>query len=332
MTVRMQGAGMPPAQVFSREGGGALIRYVLRRIFFLIPVLFGVTFIVFTLLYITPGDPAKLILGEQAPPEAVQAMREEMGLDQPYLIQYYNYVKKAVLQQDIGRSYVTNRPVMQEILGAFPATFTLATSAMLVAILIGIPIGIISAIKQYSVFDTVSMIIALLGVSMPVFWLGLLLILLFTVYLGWLPASGFNSIKHMIMPALALGAMTAAIVTRMTRSSMLEVIRQDYIRTAQAKGQKQSVVVLKHALGNALIPIIAVIGLQFGQLLGGAVLTESIFSIPGVGRLMVDSIKMRDFPVVQGGVLFIALSFSVINLLVDLLYAYVDPRIRSQYK
>ncbi|WP_371368310.1 Glutathione transport system permease protein GsiC [Sporomusa rhizae] len=309
-----------------------MIRYVLRRIFFLIPVLFGVTFIVFTLLYITPGDPAKLILGEQAPPEAVQAMREEMGLDQPYLIQYYNYVKKAVLQQDIGRSYVTNRPVMQEILGAFPATFTLATSAMLVAILIGIPIGIISAIKQYSVFDTVSMIIALLGVSMPVFWLGLLLILLFTVYLGWLPASGFNSIKHMIMPALALGAMTAAIVTRMTRSSMLEVIRQDYIRTAQAKGQKQSVVVLKHALGNALIPIIAVIGLQFGQLLGGAVLTESIFSIPGVGRLMVDSIKMRDFPVVQGGVLFIALSFSVINLLVDLLYAYVDPRIRSQYK
>lgn len=332
MTVHMQGAGMPPAQVFSREGGVALIRYVLRRIFFLIPVLFGVTFIVFTLLYITPGDPAKLILGEQAPPEAVQAMREEMGLDQPYLIQYYNYVKKAVLQQDIGRSYVTNRPVMQEILGVFPATFKLATSAMLVAVLIGIPIGIISAIKQYSVFDTVSMIIALLGVSMPVFWLGLLLILLFTVYLGWLPASGFNSIKHMIMPALALGAMTAAIVTRMTRSSMLEVIRQDYIRTAQAKGQKQSVVVLKHALGNALIPIIAVIGLQFGQLLGGAVLTESIFSIPGVGRLMVDSIKMRDFPVVQGGVLFIALSFSVINLLVDLLYAYVDPRIRSQYK
>ncbi len=309
-----------------------MIRYVIRRIFFLIPVLFGVTFIVFTLLYITPGDPAKLILGEQAPPEAVQAMREEMGLDQPYLIQYYNYVKKAVLQQDIGRSYVTNRPVMQEILGVFPATFKLATSAMLVAILIGIPIGIISAIKQYSLFDTVSMIIALLGVSMPVFWLGLLLILLFTVYLGWLPASGFNSIKHMIMPALALGAMTAAIVTRMTRSSMLEVIRQDYIRTAQAKGQKQSVVVLKHALGNALIPIIAVIGLQFGQLLGGAVLTESIFSIPGVGRLMVDSIKMRDFPVVQGGVLFIALSFSVINLLVDLLYAYVDPRIRSQYK
>lgn len=332
MTVRMQGAGMPPAQVFNREGGVALIRYVLRRIFFLIPVLFGVTFIVFTLLYITPGDPAKLILGEQAPPEAVQAMREEMGLDQPYLIQYYNYVKKAVLQQDIGRSYVTNRPVMQEILGVFPATFTLATSAMLVAILIGIPIGIISAIKQYSIFDTVSMIIALLGVSMPVFWLGLLLILLFTVYLGWLPASGFNSIQHMIMPALALGAMTAAIVTRMTRSSMLEVIRQDYIRTAQAKGQKQSVVVLKHALGNALIPIIAVIGLQFGQLLGGAVLTESIFSIPGVGRLMVDSIKMRDFPIVQGGVLFIALSFSVINLLVDLLYAYVDPRIRSQYK
>ncbi|HWR45730.1 nickel ABC transporter permease [Sporomusa sp.] len=309
-----------------------MIRYVLRRMLFLIPVLFGVTFIVFTLMYITPGDPAKLILGEQASPETIQAMREEMGLDQPYLVQYYNYVKKAILQQDIGRSYVTNRPVLQEIMGVFPATFKLATSAMLVAILIGIPIGIISAIRQYSIFDTVSMLIALLGVSMPVFWLGLLLIILFTVKLGWLPASGFSSVKHMILPALALGAMTAAIVTRMTRSSMLEVIRQDYIRTARAKGQKESVVVLKHALGNALIPIIAVIGLQFGQLLGGAVLTESIFSIPGVGRLMVDSIKMRDFPVVQGGVLFIAISFSMINLLVDLLYAYVDPRIRSQYK
>jgi peptide/nickel transport system permease protein len=309
-----------------------MIKYVLRRVLFLIPVLFGVTFIVFTLMYITPGDPAKLILGEQASTENIMALRQEMGLDQPYLVQYGTYVKNAILHQDIGRSYVTNRPVMQEILGVFPATFQLAISAMLVAILIGIPVGIISAIKQYSIFDTISMLIALLGVSMPVFWLGLLLIILFTVKLGWLPASGFTSVKHMIMPAVALGAMTAAIVTRMTRSSMLEVIRQDYIRTARAKGQSESVVVLKHALGNALIPIITVVGLQFGHLLGGAVLTESIFSIPGVGRLMVDSIKMRDFPVVQGGVLFIALSFSLINLLVDLLYAYVDPRIRSQYK
>lgn len=309
-----------------------MIKYVLRRIMFLIPVLFGVTFIVFTLMYITPGDPAKLILGEQASADTILALRQEMGLDQPYLVQYATYVKKAILQQDIGRSYVTNRPVMQEIMSVFPATFKLAISAMMVAILIGIPVGIISAIKQYSIFDTISMLIALLGVSMPVFWLGLLLIIFFTVKLGWLPASGFTSVKHMIMPALALGAMTAAIVTRMTRSSMLEVIRQDYIRTARAKGQSEAVVVLKHALGNALIPIIAVVGLQFGHLLGGAVLTESIFSIPGVGRLMVDSIKMRDFPVVQGGVLFIAISFSLINLLVDLLYAYVDPRIRSQYK
>jgi peptide/nickel transport system permease protein len=309
-----------------------MIKYVLRRVLFLIPVLFGVTFIVFTLMYITPGDPAKLILGEQASADTILALRQEMGLDQPYLVQYATYVKKAILYQDIGRSYVTNRPVMQEIMGVFPATFQLAISAMLVAILIGIPVGIISAIRQYSIFDTISMLIALLGVSMPVFWLGLLLIILFTVKLGWLPASGFTSVKHMIMPALALGAMTAAIVTRMTRSSMLEVIRQDYIRTARAKGQSESVIVLKHALGNALIPIITVVGLQFGHLLGGAVLTESIFSIPGVGRLMVDSIKMRDFPVVQGGVLFIALSFSLINLLVDLLYAYVDPRIRSQYK
>lgn len=309
-----------------------MIKYIFRRVLYLLPVLLGVTFIVFTLMYITPGDPAKLVLGEQATPEAIKALRTEMGLDDPYLVQYVNYVKKVVLHQDIGRSYVTNQPVSTEIMNVFPATFKLAVAAMLVAIIIGIPVGIISAIKQYSIFDTISMLIALLGVSMPVFWLGLLLIILFTVKLGWLPASGFSSFKHMIMPAVALGAMTAAIVTRMTRSSMLEVIRQDYIRTARAKGQKESVVVLKHALGNALIPIITVVGLQFGHLLGGAVLTESIFSIPGVGRLMVESIKMRDYPVVQGGVLFIALSFSVINLLVDLLYAYVDPRIRSQYK
>ncbi|NMB28285.1 MAG: ABC transporter permease [Tissierellia bacterium] len=308
-----------------------MIKYIFRRIVMLIPVILGVTFIVFSLMYITPGDPARLVLGESAPDEAVQQLREEMGLNKPFLVQYGNYIKNLVVNRDIGISYVTKRPVMQEILSAFPATVKLAGLSIFFAIIIGIPIGIISAVKKYSFFDNISMIFALIGISMPVFWLGLLLILLFSVKLKVLPASGFSSFKDMILPAVSLGAQSVAVITRMTRSSMLEVIRQDYIRTARAKGQKEKVVILKHSLGNALIPIITSIGLQFGGLLGGAVLTESIFSIPGIGRLMVESIKMRDFPVVQGSVLFIAISFSIVNLLVDLLYAYVDPRIRSQY-
>lgn len=297
----------------------------------MIPVLIGVTFIVFTLMYITPGDPARIILGDSAPQSSVVQLRKQMGLDKPFLVRYGNYLKDLIVKHDIGTSYVTRRPVLKDISDCFPATLKLAALSMVFAILLGIPIGIISAVKQYSVFDTLSMIFALIGISMPVFWLGLILILVFSVKLHWLPASGFSSIKYMILPAISLGAQSVAIITRMTRSSMLEVIRQDYIRTARAKGQKESVVVLRHAFGNALIPIITTIGLQFGGLLGGAVLTETVFAIPGLGRLMVDSINMRDFPVVQGGVLIIAIAFSVVNLLVDLLYAFVDPRIKSQY-
>ncbi len=298
----------------------------------LIPVIIGVTFIIFTMMYLTPGDPARIMLGESAKAEDVARLREELGLDKPYLIQFGNYVKKAVLEQDIGRSYSTKRPVTEEVLGRFPVTLKLAAFSIVIAVAIGIPIGIVSATRQYSLFDNVSMVIALLGVSMPNFWQGLLLILLFSVSLGWLPASGFSSFKHMILPAVTIGTSTAAVITRMTRSSMLEVIRQDYIRTARAKGQVESKVVNRHALKNALIPIITVVGLQFGYLLSGAVLTESIFAVPGVGRLMVESIKTRDFPVVQGAVLFIAVTFSFVNLFVDIMYAYVDPRIRSQYK
>lgn len=307
-------------------------KYILKRIMLLIPVIIGVTFIIFTMMYITPGDPARIMLGESAKSEDVIKLREELGLDKSYLVQFGTYVKKAVLEQDIGRSYITKRPVTTEVLDRFPATLKLAAFAIIIALAIGIPVGIISATKQYSLFDNVAMVFALLGVSMPNFWQGLLLILLFSVSLGWLPASGFSSFKHMILPAVTIGTSTAAVITRMTRSSMLEVIRQDYIRTARAKGQVESKVVNRHALKNALIPIITVVGLQFGYLLGGAVLTESIFAVPGVGRLMVDSIKARDFPVVQGAVLFIAITFSFVNLLVDILYAYVDPRIRSQYK
>lgn len=307
-------------------------KYILRRLMLLIPVIIGVTFIIFTMMYITPGDPARIILGESAKAEDVVRLREDLGLNDPYIVQFGRYVKNAVVHQDIGRSYSTKRPVTTEILDRFPTTLKLAAFAIVIAVAIGIPVGIISATKQYSIFDNVAMVIALLGVSMPNFWQGLLLILLFSVTLGWLPASGFSSFKHMILPAVTIGTSTAAIITRMTRSSMLEVIRQDYIRTARAKGQVESKVINRHALKNALIPIITVIGLQFGYLMGGAVLTESIFAVPGVGRLMVDSIKTRDFPVVQGAVLFIAITFSLVNLLVDIMYAYVDPRIRSQYK
>ncbi len=307
-------------------------KYVLRRLLLFIPVILGVIFIVFSLLALTPGDPAKMVLGQGATPETVEAMRHQMGLDQPFLARFLNYLKDLVFHLDIGISYNTKMPVMDSIKAALPYTVRLALCAVIVGLVFGIPIGIISAIKQYSAFDTIAMILALIGLSMPVFWLGLLLIIFFSVNLHWLPASGFDTFSQMILPSLALGAQSVAIFARMTRSSMLEVVRQDYIRTVRAKGQKELAIIFGHTLRNSLIPIITVVGLQFGILLGGALLTESVFSIPGIGRLMVDAIKARDYPMVQGGVLVIALLFSAVNLLVDLVYGFVDPRIRSQYK
>jgi peptide/nickel transport system permease protein len=295
-------------------------------------VLIGVAFCVFTLLYLTPGDPARMVLGDMATEESIQEFRAREGLDKPFLIQFGNYVYKALAKGDIGRSYITKRPVMTEIMATFPSTLKLAALAIVIAIIVGLPCGILSAIKQYSIFDTVAMIFAMIGLSMPVFWLGLLLILLFSVQLRWLPSSGFDTFMDMILPSLTISAQSISMITRMTRSSMLEVVRADYIRTARSKGQKESVVIWVHALHNALIPVVTLCGLQFGHLLAGAILTESIFAVPGVGRLMVESIKMRDYPVVQGGVLFVAVAFSVVNLLVDLLYAYIDPRIKAQYK
>lgn len=307
-------------------------RYIFKRLFSMVPVLVGVAFVIFTMLYLTPGDPAKLILGEQASEEALTQFRAAQGLNDPFFVQFGRYLYNAVFNQDIGTSYITKHAVLADVLSAFPNTCLLAGLATLFSVLIGIPLGIVSAIKQYSFLDSVVLVFALIGISMPSFWLGLLLILFFSVQLGWFPSSGFSTFSAMILPSLSLAFGSLAILTRMTRSSMLEVIRQDYIRTARAKGQKESRVIWSHALPNALIPIITVAGLQFCNLLGGALLTESIFSIPGVGRLMVDSIKMRDYPTVQGGVLFIAFSVSLVNLLVDLLYAYVDPRIKAQHK
>lgn len=306
-----------------------MIKYIIKRLLYLLPVLFGVSFIVFTLLYITPGDPAKMILGEQADAQAIETLREELGLNDSFLVQFGNYLKKIVTKGDIGTSYSTRRPVLTEILEVFPNTVKLAVASTVIAIIIGILFGIISAVKQYSLLDSFITVLALLGISMPMFWVGLLMILLFSVKLGWLPPSGLASAKHLIMPAIALGAQSIAVLTRMTRSSMLEVIRQDYIRMVRSKGQSESVIIFKHAFSNALIPIITIIGLQFGSLLGGAIITESVFSISGLGRLMIESIKNRDFPVVQGCVLFIALTFSIVNLVVDLLYTYVDPRIST---
>ncbi len=305
-------------------------KYIFKRLLLLIPVLLGVTFIVFTIMSFTPGDPAQLILGENAPPEAIEELRAEMGLDDPFLVQYFRFVGNA-LRGDFGRSYRTKRPVFAEIFARFPNTLVLTVVAVAIAVAIGIPVGIISATKQYSLMDSISMIGALLGVSMPNFWLGSMLILGFAVGLGWLPFAGFEGASSIILPAITLGTGAAAIITRMTRSSMLEVIRQDYIRTARAKGVAEKKVINKHALKNALIPVITVVGLQFGYLLGGAVLTETVFSWPGVGRLLVEAIRQKDTPTVLASVVFMATTFSFVNLLVDILYAYVDPRIRSQY-
>ena len=304
-----------------------MLKYTAKRLLFLILVLLGVSFIVFTLLYISPGDPAKVILGEAASEEALEALREQMGLNDPFLVRYFTYLKNIILYQDLGTSYNTGLPVLDQILSVFPNTVMLAASAILIDVVVGVTLGIISAVKQYSILDNLVMIFALMGTSVPIFWLGIMMIVLFSVKLGILPPSGYGTFEQMIMPAIALGLQSTAVIARMTRSSMLEVIKQDYVKTARAKGQKEFLVIMKHVFRNALIPIITVVGLQFGQLLGGAMLTEMVFSIPGLGRLIIDSISMRDYPVVQGGVLFVATCFSLINLVVDLLYAVVDPKI-----
>jgi len=297
----------------------------------MIPILLGVTFVIFYMTYITPGDPAVMILGEQATAESLEQLREEMGLNDPFLLRYFNYVID-VAQGDFGISYLTRRGVADEIFARFPTTLSLAFYGTILSIVIGVPLGILSATKQYTVFDTTATASGLLAVSIPNFWLGLMLILLFSLRLGWLPPSGVDSPAAWILPIVTLGTGSAALVMRITRSSMLEVIRQDYIRTARAKGQKESVIIWKHAFRNALLPVVTAVGLDFGMLLGGAVLTETIYAIPGLGRYMVDSIRNRDFPTIQGGVLFLAFAFSMVNLLVDILYAYIDPRIKSQYK
>lgn len=308
-----------------------MIRYVMRRLFMMVPVLFGVLLLIFTILYFSPGDPARNILGVTATEEEVQMLREELGLNDSYFVQFSRYVGN-LLQGDLGRSYRTNKQVSTEILARFPTTFALASLSIAFAAIVGVTAGVISAIRQYSIFDNLATGVSLLGISMPNFWLGLMLIILVSLQWRLLPASGLYGLKYWILPIFTIGTGYMAGIMRITRSSMLEVIRQDYIRTARAKGQKEGVVLAKHALKNAIIPVITLIGLQFGRALGGAVLTETVFAIPGLGKWLVESISAKDIPVIQGGVLFMAVMFGFVNLFVDILYGFIDPRIGSQYR
>ena len=308
-----------------------MYRYIIKRIIMLIPIILGVTFFVFMIINLSPGDPTTAILGDNATQESINALREELGLNDPLLLQYVRYISNLV-RGDLGTSYITQRSVFKEIASKFPYTLALTTVGMIIAIFISIPAGIMSATKQYSLADRLSMIGALLGMSIPNFWLGLMLILLFALHLRWLPSGGAESIKSIILPALSLGVGAAANITRMTRSSMLEVIRQDYIRTAKSKGIGRKAVIRKHALKNALIPVVTIIGLQFGSLLGGMVFCETVFSWPGLGRLLVDAVRSKDTPQILGSIVVFAIGFSIINLLIDILYGYLDPRIKAQYK
>ena len=331
-----------------------MLAYVIRRFLILIPTLLGVSVIVFLMLQMTPGDPAELLLGERATEESLEQMREHLGLNKPLHVQYALFLKR-LLKGDLGETIWTRQKVWTEVKQRFPATIELSVMALSISCFFGVILGIISATRQYSIFDYISMLGALAGVSMPIFWLGLVFMLIFSLNLGWFPLSGRLSIGidlevitnfyildailtrnwaalrdavwHIIMPAVTLSTIPTAIVARMTRSAMLDVLRQDFIKTAKAKGLSNFNVIFKHSLRNALIPVVTTIGLQFGVLLGGAILTETIFAWPGVGKWMYDAVMQRDYMVIQGGTLFIAAIFVLINLCVDILYAVINPRI-----
>lgn len=332
-----------------------MLHYIGRRLLQLIPVLLGMTFVVFMIIRAIPGDPAQVILGQQASKEAIASLRDKLGLDNPWYVQYFEYLGN-LLKGDLGESLRTSTPVTEEIWRYLAATFELSLFAMVIAVVIGVNAGIISAWFQNSWFDYTAMVLALVGVSVPIFWLGLMMQYLFAIELGILPTSGREEVrnpvdaitnlyvldtilhgrfdqlvvvlKHLVLPGLALATIPMAIIARMTRSSMLEVMRSDYVRTARAKGQKMFWVVYKHALKNAIIPVLTIIGLQMGLLLGGAILTESIFAWPGVGRYIYEAINFRDYPVIQSGILIVAFIFVMINLLIDILYSLIDPRIK----
>jgi len=304
-----------------------MLSYLIKRLFSTIPVLIGISLLLFFMLRLLPGDPAQVLAGQMATPQEIENIRRQLGLDRPIHEQYAHYLSRLV-RFDLGRSARTQNPVTEEIWARLPNTLLLAVVAITLACLFGIPAGIISAVRPYSWIDYLVTTSALFGMSMPVFWLGLMLVVIFSIILKWLPAGGTGGWQHVILPSVTLAAFVVAFIARMTRSTMLETLSQDFTTTARSKGLQERVVVIKHALKNAMIPIITVVGLQFGLLLGGAVLTETVFAWPGLGRLIVDSILARDYPVIQGTILIFGLLYIMVNLIVDLIYALVDPRIR----
>ncbi|MFC2029078.1 ABC transporter permease [Chloroflexota bacterium] len=307
-----------------------MIRYILRRLLFSIPVLLGVTLLIFLLLHFIPGDPIKVYFGlEMNDPELIALKREELGLNDPLITQYIRFVGDA-LKGDLGESIQTLRPVLPDLIDRFKNTAQLATLSIFIAIVFGITFGLLSALKPYSLLDNFSLGLSLAGISLPVFWIGLLLMWLFSVRLGLLPSAGKGDWKNLILPSVAMSGPSMALIARITRANILEVIHRDFVRTAKSKGLKENIIIIRHILPNALLPTITIIGLQFGYLISGAVLTESVFSWPGLGRLIVESIKSRDYPVVMGGVMLIAVIFVIVNLLVDILYGLLDPRVRTQ--
>ena len=306
-----------------------MLSLIIRKLLQTIPVVWGVVTVVFILMAVVPGDPARIMMGQRGDPDTLLRIRQDLGLDLPLTKQYTKFIGE-LLRGDLGMSYRSNQPVSQAIAERFTSTMRLSLWAMLLAVSIGLVAGVISAAKQYSAFDYTAMIIAISGVSAPVFWVGLLLLLVFAYGLGWVPGvgQGDGSWRYLILPVIALGIRPAALIARLTRSCMLEVLNQDYIRTARAKGVSERMVVVKHALKNAMIPVVTIIGTQVSELLSGAVLTETIFAWPGIGRLAVEALINRDFPMIRGTVIVMAVTFLIANLLVDISYAFIDPRVR----
>lgn len=309
-----------------------MYKYVIKRLLFTIPVLFGAIFLVFTIMNMTPGDPGRLILGMTATQADIDALNHQLGVDQPFFTQFFNYIKDMITEFDFGISYRTRLPVFNEILARFPATFWLALWSMVLSAVVGIGLGIVSAVKQYSALDNVLTTLAMLLSAIPGFWLGLMLMLVFCLQLGWLPSNGIADWTGYILPVVTLSLGGAATQMRLTRSTMLETIRQDYIRTAKSKGAPEKTVIWKHALKNALLPVITAMGMNFGASLGGAVIIETVFGIPGLGMLIVTAIRQKDTPTVMAATLFLAVLFCLVMLVVDILYAYIDPRIKAKYQ
>ena len=307
-----------------------MIRYVAKRLLMLIPIILGITFIVYFILSLTPGDPPRMILGANATPAQVEALREQMGLNAPVVLRYIRYMA-GVLRGDFGTSWSTREPVFQMVFMRFPYTFQLALLSMIVTVFFSIPLGIYSAVKQNTLADSSTMVLSMVLSATPKFWLGILMMLVFSVQLRWLPTSGLATWRHYIMPTIAMSAASVAINTRIVRASVLDVIKQDFIRTARAKGVKENVIFRKHALKNAMLPVVTIMGMSFASALGGSVLIENVFSIPGIGLLMIERIRQKDIPSVLACVIFIAVVFAVVNLITDILYSYIDPRIKAQY-